>query len=280
MIVKQTRNDKGQIGIGILIIFIALVLVATVGASILINTALTTEERAQQTGQESIQQVSDRLDVIDKLGETDSTGEVDVVRTQVGISAGADQVDLTEAQVSFVSDTDTVLTYGGENPDANEFGVNVLSDQSGTLTGDRPVISARGDVAEIEIALGETFNKSVSETKDGVDLSSTTATISLDQTPIVDDTDKITVTNVSDGSDITVNSVDDPSTGNITLDTSSVSGTDAEIKIDYEVVREGPKQLQERDEVDLTLRTGAGAESNAILRTPSPLRINDTFTFE
>jgi flagellin-like protein len=62
------RAERGQVGIGTLIVFIAMVLVAAIAAGVLINTAGFLQTQSEQTGQQSSAQVTDRLEPISKTG--------------------------------------------------------------------------------------------------------------------------------------------------------------------------------------------------------------------
>jgi flagellin-like protein len=64
----EERTDRGQVGIGTLIVFIAMVLVAAIAAGVLINTAGFLQTQSEETGQQSSAQVTDRLEPVSKTG--------------------------------------------------------------------------------------------------------------------------------------------------------------------------------------------------------------------
>lgn len=111
---KSDDNDRGQVGIGTLIIFIAMVLVAAVAAGVLINTAGLLQSRAEDTGADAQAQVSNQINVISATGVVDTTNsDVDTVTLLSKKSPGSDPIDLSKATIQYVSDTsDATLVYG------------------------------------------------------------------------------------------------------------------------------------------------------------------------
>jgi flagellin-like protein len=116
-----SEDDRGQVGIGTLIIFIAMVLVAAVASGVLINTAGLLESSASDTGQDSQAQVSNQIDVVTAVGDTNGTDNVEVLEFTVKKSAGSDQIDLQSATLEYLSDdASTTLQYGA-SVSANNF---------------------------------------------------------------------------------------------------------------------------------------------------------------
>jgi flagellin FlaB len=68
---RDRRRDRGQVGIGTLIVFIAMVLVAAIAAGVLINTAGFLQSKSEAAGQQSGDQVTNRLEVASATGSVD-----------------------------------------------------------------------------------------------------------------------------------------------------------------------------------------------------------------
>jgi flagellin FlaB len=109
-------EERGQVGIGTLIVFIALVLVAAIAAGVLINTAGFLQTQAQSTGEESTQQVSTNLVFLSSTGTvaTDSgPSGVNRVNTTVQLGPGSSSVNLNESTVSVFTDNGTSVEFDG-----------------------------------------------------------------------------------------------------------------------------------------------------------------------
>jgi flagellin FlaB len=127
-------RDRGQVGIGTLIVFIAMVLVAAIAAGVLINTAGFLQSKSEAAGQQSGQQVTNRLQTIGSTGEIHSE-EVGVVRLTVKKAPGADDIDLENATVQWVGEQGTFNLVNASVDSAGadgHFGIIAFKDPDGS----------------------------------------------------------------------------------------------------------------------------------------------------
>jgi flagellin FlaB len=145
-------DERGQVGIGTLIVFIAMVLVAAIAAGVLINTAGFLQSSASETGQGASEQATDRVQVTgDVVGQV-SSNEISQLEMNVKRVSGANDIDLADTTIQFVGPNGNAdLTYvsGTASDGAAEFETSVVQDE----TGNNPVIDDDSDVIKITIAL-------------------------------------------------------------------------------------------------------------------------------
>jgi len=112
---SKLTMDRGQVGIGTLIIFIAMVLVAAVAAGVLINTSGMLESQASTTADDTQDQVTNNVEFVSATGEVGSGGDViNAVSFTVMKGAGADSISIDDATLEFASNDD-VETYNLED---------------------------------------------------------------------------------------------------------------------------------------------------------------------
>ncbi|QIB73808.1 flagellin [Halogeometricum borinquense] len=120
---EKFDTDRGQVGIGTLIVFIAMVLVAAIAAGVLVNTAGFLQATAQDAGQESVNKVTNRVDVVSTHGiVNDEANEltVDSLNLTVRLAAGSGSVSLEDTTIKYVSDsTARNLVYDNATTDAD-----------------------------------------------------------------------------------------------------------------------------------------------------------------
>lgn len=111
---KYLKQDtRAQVGIGTLIIFIAMVLIAAVAASVLIQTSGILQQQAQSTGKQATQEVSSNLIVKNiegvraKNNATDMADNVSLLKIRVGLNVGSSPVDLNQLIVTVTDGTNT-----------------------------------------------------------------------------------------------------------------------------------------------------------------------------
>lgn len=167
------RKNIAAIGIGTLIVFIAIVLVAGIAASVLVQTSTVLEMQALKTGRNTVLETSTGLKV-EAVSGYNTSGLIEKMLVEVTLLAGSSPIDLGQTIIeisngeskhvlryenSFVNMTevDGELYTNGVYGDDNSFGVIVLQDADGSLDVTTPVINF-GDHVALGINTTALFN--------------------------------------------------------------------------------------------------------------------------
>jgi archaeal flagellin N-terminal-like domain len=142
-------GSRGQVGIGTLIIFIALVLVAAVAAGVLIDTSGQLESRASDTGADAQAEVSNQVEVVSATGiDADDNNEIDEIELVIKKSAGSDPIDLSSTTIQYNSGS-AVKSLEKGSLGSDKFSVTSVVDDSGEVGAD--VLANSADRAKITI---------------------------------------------------------------------------------------------------------------------------------
>lgn len=150
---RLSEDGRGQVGVELLVVFIATVIAAAIAASLLLNTAIALQSQAVSTAEESVNQVTDRVQVVSAWGEVGDDETLDTVTLRVRTSPGAGSVDLSSVSVRTVGDgvdanrsvevvdsEDAVLTEGSDIGYVHVYGESGLAGDDGPTAGDRVAV--------------------------------------------------------------------------------------------------------------------------------------------
>ena len=96
--------EKGAVGIGTLIVFIAMVLVAAVASVVLLHTAGTLQERGFEVGKKSTSEVSSKIIIEDVKGFSSVTDKINALVITAKLSSGALPISLNYTTLSYQSE--------------------------------------------------------------------------------------------------------------------------------------------------------------------------------
>ena len=146
----KTEN-RGQVGIGTLIVFIAMVLVAAIAAGVLINTAGLLQSQAQQTGEETTAEVSDVIKIGEVIGEDAlNGGNISQLNASLQLAAGSDPINLNKTSYTISSPAGTATVVNGNS---TENGAITYYNQQGLDTSDDNVLTEQEDIIIAKIDL-------------------------------------------------------------------------------------------------------------------------------
>ena len=159
---RDLEDESAQVGIGTLIIFIAMVLVAAVAAAVLISTSGVLQQKAQKTGQEATQEVSSNLQIDTVIGNV--TGEkVDRLNISLSLAAGGSSIDMRNVIVKYINETTvTTLSFSSSAADGTHFKYAEDRDPSGTGSN----VIGPGDLGKMTLNLSA-MSQNLSTRKEG-----------------------------------------------------------------------------------------------------------------
>jgi archaellin len=151
-------NNKAEMGVGTLIIFIALLLVAAVAAGVLIQTAGSLQQRALSTGSQATGQISTNAVALEVSAVDGQNGDVENLSVIFKLAPGSDPIKLDDVTFTAATkNTSQTLTYtdNSSNIGTANFGVTYLqtgeNNQTGTIV--------RGDVLQLDFVTSRSIQE-------------------------------------------------------------------------------------------------------------------------
>jgi len=172
---QYKKNDDGaSIGIGAMIVFIALILVAAVASTIIIKTAEELQQRAEATGDDTRDEISGKVTIVSAHVDGVAAGAVTQVYVIAQMSAGSD--DVTGGDITYVvicedaatpgdseNDIDLITNGNSEELDGTGIAAGTTIDSGTTFTFEMTLANCSpgaGDAIEVRIIVnggGETY---------------------------------------------------------------------------------------------------------------------------
>lgn len=154
---RRVRLGEGaEMGVGTLLIFIAMILVAAVAAGVLVQTAYELQQQAEATGDQALKEVATGLRVIAMYGTTDAgLTQIENLYIKVALSAGSPVINLFDLVIEIsTGEADETLNYTiGAAGDAT-FNVTSLRDTYPyNIWTAADVGITQGDIALLNISL-------------------------------------------------------------------------------------------------------------------------------
>ena len=166
----ERNQEEGSLGIGAMIVFIALILVAAVASTIIIKTAEELQQNAESTSDDTRKEISGKVNIIQIIVNGSSGNDVDSLIVTAKIASGSTDVQ--------VQDIEWAIVCGGTN------GFGLITGNLGTTDSAGGAIAApesfnadaldgTDHAATAELSAGTTF-------KFDINLDETTANVASD----------------------------------------------------------------------------------------------------
>lgn len=152
-------KNKGEMGVGTLIIFIAVILVAAVAAAVLISTAGSLQQRALVTGGQAEQGVSTGAEAVSVMG-TDARTDHSLQNLEflLRLQSGSESMNLNNTVVTMdTQDTTQNMDYAGTSGSASTTHFAVSWVKQGPDY--EPGYLSRGDVIKVTFASAENISE-------------------------------------------------------------------------------------------------------------------------
>jgi flagellin FlaB len=155
---RLMENINADIGVGSLIIFIAMILVAGISASVMIQTMNNLQQQALRTSEETLKDISSGIRVTHVSGyvrnskitqlaffvsTTAASEDIDLAYGVLSLSDSSNKVILNYSSLCYSSSASNGLfgTLNSSNLTASHYGIIVIRDADGSCTASTPILN-------------------------------------------------------------------------------------------------------------------------------------------
>lgn len=162
---ESARDQRAASSIGTLIIFIALVLVASITAGVLFDTVGLLSGQTEQTSDETAGKISDRLEVVtitgNNISEDGGQREVNRIEMIVTQAEGSEPIDLRNVTVQWVANRSYTLSHENstDDPDEDSFSTVRYTDEDDSF----PTLTSADDRFSLAFEPGVEFGTALKE---------------------------------------------------------------------------------------------------------------------
>lgn len=142
-------GNRAQTGVGSLILFISMILVASVAASVLLQTSSGLQQQASKTGEQAIKEVSNKVKTMSVVGYslTPSSSNVDKLLIAITPNAGSGEIKFSDIIFNYQSENVYLagVYYNSSASDDNDqadFSISVAK-------GDSDEVLSHGEIVEL-----------------------------------------------------------------------------------------------------------------------------------
>ncbi|USN46027.1 MAG: hypothetical protein H6502_02725 [Candidatus Woesearchaeota archaeon] len=127
---KRLLHTKAEMGIGTMVVFLALLLVAAIGAGVLIKGTADFQEKALSTSDQAEGQIATNIKVLEVSATDGRNGTLEFYELLIKLSPGSNAIKLSQALLTVDTYDETMtLEYRGPN------GINELNNDNGYISG-------------------------------------------------------------------------------------------------------------------------------------------------
>ncbi|WP_435333681.1 hypothetical protein [Haloarchaeobius sp. TZWWS8] len=146
-------DDRSQVSIGVVIMFVAMVAVAAIASGTLLGGANQLRQTAQTETEGAFEHISGGVLVTNEVGRVNaSDGSVAYARLTVRLGAGMNRTNLSNATIQYEDDeVNRTLNWSAAGADATAFTTQAPIDHDGSA----PILNSETDTLHLVIAVSE-----------------------------------------------------------------------------------------------------------------------------